>query len=399
MTDRQEDQMSMFRTLLAIRAIFAAAIAAIVDLDSDFDDFEAEVDAIKALLPKQKLQTTGIARDKQDVEDELVDMATIVSGAIMALASKAGNNTLFDEVKYSQSRLGHMRDEELPDICRIIYERGNTHAAALVSRGISAQMLIDFDGLITEYEGISEAPRTATTQKSTATTQMADHFTEALKIVKERLDGGMRIFKTTNEELYLTYRNGRKIVNTSGKKKDTDTGDLAFHVTDENNDPISGVVVSFDNRVSSTDDNGYGIIKGVSPGNKLVRFIKPEYEEQFVPATIQKDQVTTLNVQLAEVENVIEGSVPSPGIATADTTGFTITGATLLLLQALGTGLRFYFSDTQGGAPVPETIYVDVQDGQSANVTALQLGFGGANIHLCVQNIGMTPGTYSITVG
>jgi hypothetical protein len=96
---------------------------------------------------------------------------------------------------------------------------------------------------------------------------------------------------------------------------------------------------------------------------------------------------------------VIEGSVPSPGIVTANTTGINITLATLLLLEAFNTGLRFYFSDSPGGIPGPATVFVDVEAGQSANVTAAQLGFGGANVHLCIENIGMTPGTYRITVG
>ncbi|MES2619942.1 MAG: hypothetical protein V4615_03750 [Bacteroidota bacterium] len=96
---------------------------------------------------------------------------------------------------------------------------------------------------------------------------------------------------------------------------------------------------------------------------------------------------------------VLEDDVPSPGIVTADTTDITITGATILLLKAFNTGLRFYFTNIPNGIPGPATVFVDVENGQSATVTALQLGYGGGNVYLCVLNIGMTPGTYMITVG
>ncbi len=93
----------------------------------------------------------------------------------------------------------------------------------------------------------------------------------------------------------------------------------------------------------------------------------------------------------------VEGNVPTPGLVTADTTGITITPATAIILQAFGTGLRFYFMNTPGGIPGPATPYVDVQGGQSITVSALQLGYSITAIYLCVENIGMTPGSYIIT--
>lgn len=157
-------------------------------------------------------------------------------------------------------------------------------------------------------------------------------------------------------------------------------------------------VVETNDQVLS-DNNGDFLVPLLDPGTYTLQVAKTG----FVTKTINNVQVsagviTELDIQLAPVV-VLEGSVPAPGIVGPNTTGISFTPATLLLLEALGTGLRFYFSSTPAGAPVPETIYVDVQGGQSANVTAAQLGFGGANVYLCVQNIGMTPGTYRITVG
>ena len=312
MTDVQENHLSMFRTLLAIRALFSAVIAAMADVDADFADLETEVNAIKLLLPKQQLQTKGVARDKADVVEDLAEAATVVAGAVMAFASKAHNNTLFEEVKYSQSKLEHLRDELLPDTCRIIHDRANSNLAALAGRGITPLVLTDFMGLITELEGMTTAPRTATTQKSTATTDMSVHFAQANKIIKERLDGGMKIFIATEPDLYITYRNGRKIVDAGHrKKKDTETGILVYHVTDASNgNPLGETVVNVDERAGTTDEEGNGKIKGLTPGNKNVHFLKPGYSAQDAPALIEKGKVTTVNIQLIpSVSSSVTGTV------------------------------------------------------------------------------------------
>ncbi len=329
MTDRQENQLSMFRTLLAIRAVFAAIIAAITDLASDFDDFEAEVDAIKQLIPKQKLQTTGVARDKADIQEDLIDTALMVAGAVMAFASKAGNYTLFEEVNYSEGKLQNLRDEELPDTCRIIHERANDNLAALAGRGITAPVLAEFMTLITEAEDMAEAPRTATTQKGTATTDLTVRFSNANKILKERLDKGMKIFIPTNPDLYTTYINGRKIIDLGRrKKKNPNIGTLVFHVEDTLGNVLEGVLVTVDDRTGSTNEEGNGTLPGLTAGNKSVRFFKGGFVEKFVPAVIVKDQNTLLNVVLASVSTagavsgqITQGGSGAPGTVTLQIPG------------------------------------------------------------------------------
>ncbi len=330
MTDVQENQLSMFRTLQAIRALFAAAIAAIADLDADFDALAAEVNSIKALSPKQKLQTTGVARDKGDVKEDMIEKAIMVAGALKALASADSNYTLFEEVNYSPTELDRMRDEQLPDICRLVHDRANSNLAALAGRGITAPVLAEFMTLITDFEGMAEAPRTATVQKGSATTGLAGHFAEANKIVKERLDEGMKIFMTSNPDLYITYINGRKIIDLGKrKKKNPNIGTLSFHVKDTLNNNLEDVVVSVDDRTGSTDEDGMGQLTGLTAGNKSVRFTKDGFVEKFVPAVIVKDQTTTLEVVLASTSTmgIISGQVTQGGSSAPGTVTLQIPGS------------------------------------------------------------------------
>lgn len=97
---------------------------------------------------------------------------------------------------------------------------------------------------------------------------------------------------------------------------------------------------------------------------------------------------------------VFEGVINTPGIAVISTPGIIFTDTTLIKLEMVGTGGRGYFSDFAGNPPGPGQPFLDVQDGQQDTGEAgPEWGFvPGTRIILSVQNIGMSPGQYKITV-
>jgi hypothetical protein len=332
MTDHQEDILSMIRTLLAIRLLYAVEIGTFADLDADFDDLKTEGDGIKALVPKQKVQTTGVTEDKHEMEVELVVEAVLIAGAVKGFASKTGDRTLFREVDYSKTALEELRDTELSDICRIIHDRANTNVGALAGRGITPTVLTNFMTLITNYENVDQAPRTATVQKSTATAGMSSRFVNANKIMKERLDGGIKIFTHTNPEIVTAYQNARKIVDTGKrKKKNVPTGELSFTVKDASNNPLDHVLVSAGTHVGSSDSDGTGKLKGLDPGTINVRFFLTNYGEKFQDVTITNGQQTNITIVLDATLGKITGNVAfitGSGPATVNVQGTPITTTT-----------------------------------------------------------------------
>lgn len=97
---------------------------------------------------------------------------------------------------------------------------------------------------------------------------------------------------------------------------------------------------------------------------------------------------------------VYEGNLTSPGTAVILTPGIIFTMAMLIKLEMNGTGGRGYFADIAGNPPGPGQPFMDVQGGQNATGEAgADWGyFAGTRTVLSVQNIGMTNGTYKITI-
>jgi hypothetical protein len=332
MTDHQEDTQSMIRTVLSIWLLYASDIAAIPDLDSDFQDLKTQSDAIKALIPKQKVHTTGVTREKEEVQTELIIDTLLISGAVRGFASKNGMTTLYEEVNYSKTELEALRDTELSDICKLVHDRANTHVAALAGRGITPTVLSDFMTLITDYEAMDQAPRTATVQKSTATAGIPVHLSAARKIMTERLDGGIRIFIHSKPEIVTAIQKARKIVDTGHRKrKNIPTGTVSFHVKDAANNPLENVLVSGGQLIGSTDSDGNGKIKGLDPGTVSMHFFLTNYGEIFQDVTIINGQETAVTVVLPVTLGQITGNVAfitGSGPATVNVQGTPITTST-----------------------------------------------------------------------
>src|SRR5690349_7722651 len=103
MNDSQEDQLSMQRTCLEVRNTYSAEIAALADVDADFDALQAEVDATNTQALGQKEQTTGVTTDKHDQEVHIIQTALVLSGAGMAFARTTNNNALFNDLQISKT--------------------------------------------------------------------------------------------------------------------------------------------------------------------------------------------------------------------------------------------------------------------------------------------------------
>ncbi|MES2620461.1 MAG: hypothetical protein V4615_06380 [Bacteroidota bacterium] len=97
---------------------------------------------------------------------------------------------------------------------------------------------------------------------------------------------------------------------------------------------------------------------------------------------------------------VYEGNLNSPGTIPINTPGIFFTALMLIKLEMNGTGGRGYFADIAGNPPGPGQPFMDVQGGQqNTGEAGADWGyFVGTRTVLSVQNIGMTNGTYKITI-
>jgi hypothetical protein len=217
MTDPQENKLTMYRAVLQVLDANPAEYAGVAAFGTQVTNFRNSVNLIGQLAQTQTADTTGIALDKAMLNDQMVDMALRVAGALKAFASDNSNAPLRQQADINKTTFSRARDDMRDDIAQQIHDLGNTNVAQLAPYGVTAATLTALQTRIDAYRAAIGSPRTARAQKSTATDLLATEFDRADMILGDRIDGLIEQFKSSGTTFYSDYKNARKIVQTGSQ--------------------------------------------------------------------------------------------------------------------------------------------------------------------------------------
>jgi hypothetical protein len=214
MNDRQENRLNMYRAVVHVLDANAAEFAGVAAFVTQAGNLHSSVDLIGQLAQIQTADTTGVALDKAMLQQQMIEMTFRVAGALKAFASDNNNATLRQQADINKSTFSKARDDLRDDIAQNIHDLGNTNVAALANYGVTAATLSGLQTRIDAYRAAIASPRTARTQKGTATSMLSDEFKRADMILDDRIDGLIEQFKTSGTTFYSDYQNARKVVDT-----------------------------------------------------------------------------------------------------------------------------------------------------------------------------------------
>ena len=308
MKDNLENKLSMYLAVQKVCADNNSVWSGLPAFATSFSAFESKIGDIESVRLIQEQDTTGIAIDKSVLKDELADKAIEVSTAVHAYATEIGDNELLESINYSRSELLKGRDTELQSKCQIIHDKADAIVGSLGDYGIVAADLTELQGRIDDYSEIIPKPRTAISNKKTATEDLSLHFQEADGLLKDKLDKLIEQFKTSDAEFYTTYFNARLIVDLGrsgsalrGTVTDSSTGDRVVGATIE-------ILETQDSR-NANKQGKYGF-KQLRPGTYTVQATAKGYEAKQIPAVeIAEGQLNVLDIEL---DRAVKEPLPEP---------------------------------------------------------------------------------------
>jgi len=138
-----------------------------------------------------------------------------IAGATLAYAKKNADPELAARVNYSPSAILDGKSAEVVTRCTGIYNAANEVAAELVKYGITAAKLTALNKKIAAFDEAKVAPRQSLVGRSAATQLLAQLVGEAVRILRDELDGLMVQFQDANPNFYEEYFAARTIVDAS----------------------------------------------------------------------------------------------------------------------------------------------------------------------------------------
>jgi hypothetical protein len=297
MNAEQQAKLNMYDAVKTACANNAATVATINGFKTAFDEFKDKIATIKEVAQQKDMATTGAAADKKARKQNLSRIGSVVAGAIFAYAAATDNNTLKQEVKFTNSDLLRTKDAMLAPRCRNIHDLGAANLAALADYGINAAKLTELQTAIDAYAEAASKPRAAINTRAAKTATLPQLFAEADKILTQRMDPLIPQFAETNPDFVVTYQSARKILDAP-----TTATQLKGTVTNKtDNTPVTGATVTIVEaaQTTQTDTNGSYTIKPIEIGTYTVTVTKTGFNNfQITGVEVKLGQVNSLNVEL-----------------------------------------------------------------------------------------------------
>jgi Carboxypeptidase regulatory-like domain len=173
------------------------------------------VAAIRSTAQLYKIASKGQTTVKNEQKAEMAGFSSQVAGAIFAWASDNKNTVLQEKVRYSQTDLLKMRDEELVNTAEMLYGMINENQANLTAYGISKEVADAYKQAMDNYKAAVPAPRNAVAMRKAYRDKLKGLFKEADNILKNKIDKLILPLKNDNPEYWNAYKANRRIVSSA----------------------------------------------------------------------------------------------------------------------------------------------------------------------------------------
>ncbi|NVO10502.1 MAG: carboxypeptidase regulatory-like domain-containing protein [Bacteroidales bacterium] len=309
MNSNQEDKFSMYygvrntceghRRSWANNAVFAAT----------YNLWVAKLPLIEANRDAQTLETTGITTDKTAKRAAMVEKASFLENRLQSYANVTTNHELLESIQYSASDFKKARDIDVVGICNIILAKATANAEAIVTYGVTAEMITALQDAIAAYSAMLAKPKTAKSQTKTATENLTKLFKEADELLVKRLDLDIELFKTSMPDFYSQYKTARIVVSTGGGA----TSVLGSVTDAASGEPLKGVTFTFVAESNGTMKVGAAeaskpVVKKSADKGKFrtslpessyrVTVEKIGFKKKEVVITVANGESTNLNIEL-----------------------------------------------------------------------------------------------------
>ena len=174
------------------------------------------INILNALGQSQGNVLTGIAVDKDRLQQSVINRMLIVAGAAGGYAYETGNQTLAAQCATTESKLKNTRDAVLDDLAQALHDTVapfvTAQPAKLAEYGLTPAMLTDLQSAITAYAAVVGTPRAAIAARAATTTAIDAEIARADANLTSLLDRLMLQFKAAHLDFYNAYLNARKII-------------------------------------------------------------------------------------------------------------------------------------------------------------------------------------------
>lgn len=211
MTKSEKNIFAMYKAVNAVLTGNATEVDKLPALKDSHTRFSNKITELGSKDTDYISKTDGKTISKTDAENELIENILPVVGGLQVFAKIIDNHELKVTTKVTVTDMKRMRDNELINKAKQIFDFANTNSAELVNYGITADTITQLNTLITNYEAALSDQGSSFAEKQAARKALTLLFDTADDILKDELDNLMELTRSNNPDFYNEYKAARVI--------------------------------------------------------------------------------------------------------------------------------------------------------------------------------------------
>ena len=202
----------MLESVAAFLGLRASDLAANPAIAAIAATLQTILSTIRDLKQVQDRTTKGATRSKGELEAAIIAAIIKIGAALRAYATEAKNYDLVEVATFSDTTIKHLRDSNLADKARTIYEASKDVIGSLGIYQVALTDIVSLRDDIPEYLQALSGSRAILNQTKQSTADIQLKLNEGKLLLKQKLDVYMLPYKVINATLHGEYLNARIIV-------------------------------------------------------------------------------------------------------------------------------------------------------------------------------------------
>lgn len=214
----EENKLEMFNSVAAVlnkNNTAVATLPALAEAKTEFTDLIADI--IKT-DKEYGTATVGKAAVKNSVENQLIDAALSLKGALASFARKTSNTELALLAKFTKTDLLRLGDTDLKNKISTILEIAEANKTSLANYNVDDAEINNLKEKAENFNNATANNKTGFTGKVGARVSLTELFDTGDEVLKVDLDNLMLRMKKNYPDFYIEYQAARVTKDLGGKR-------------------------------------------------------------------------------------------------------------------------------------------------------------------------------------
>jgi hypothetical protein len=212
MEKTQTNKQRMFNAVMEVLMQYLSVWQTNLGLKELVDQLKVNNDALSAIRSSADVNTKGITIDKDVIKLDVIKSIMIVAGPLSTAVGRKGNNELKVRLKFSDSVLDDMPEQELADTGAEVVKIANEHIEDAKKFGVTDSEIKHLDEVSTSFDAILPKGRTTVSVRKASKESRRGIIKDSTFLLYDEIDGVIENYREKSPEFWNAYNNARKVV-------------------------------------------------------------------------------------------------------------------------------------------------------------------------------------------